>query len=1040
MDILRQLIEYQYSKTSSCPPVDADILINYGLEDITLRPYQVDGIKWLAECFHRHHGCILADEMGLGKTCQAISFLLFLKGCGESSGPHLVISPLTVLSNWSTELKSKKHLLNCQICVNELMTVSVSWLNMGERFAPSLKVLVYVGNKEERPELQMKMKTKNYNILLTTYEFNIHYRVLLTGTPVQNNLEELYTLLSFVAANIFKDKYLPDFVETFTKDPKLTSNTDMSKLHDLLRPFLLRRVKSEVIKDLPKKTEVILFHGMSALQKKYYKALLTKDIEVFENPSKITKTRLLNILVQLRKCVGHPYLFDGVEPEPFQLGEHLVEASGKLVILDRLLSYLQAQGHKVLIFSQMTRMLDIIQDYLGYRGYSYERLDGSVRGEERYLAVKNFNEDEGTFIFLLSTRAGGQGLNLVAADTVIFLDSDFNPQNDLQAAARAHRIGQTRAVRVIRLIGRSTAEEIVLKRALAKLALTHDVIEGGQFSTASDKADLIADDDYKLQDILKFGVHELFENEDSTIEDVDFEMMLGKSENGEWLADGSTNKAQASVDVNLMSNDKDVQEPKSSLYVFEGKDYSKEPTAADRKAFDELLATEAMVIEQSASNDHTLRKHGSNLLSELSETSTRKPRQPLTPEQLEARRQKMAETMARRAKEAEELAKRRAEQKNKRKEEMWLKHGYSSLKITLDSSNESEDQSDDMDVGVVVDLDQSDDESNSGRSQDLGYLVGDITQPQHTGGGKAIIVHCLDDSGYWGRGGLFTAINNISDQPKKQYELADEMKDLHLGDVHLVPMDDKRGDDHLLYCALVIAQHRDRKNNLTGIKLMTLSDALHIIYKAATDMKASVHLPRIGYNTPGFNWYGTERLIRKHLSSKGIRTYVYYYPRREATKRKPRHISSESDEPSTSNQKVRRKDPESGSSDSQSSSPQACSSKMAEPSPVQQPDAESKSSSREGFMSGVTVHFHKVPQNVINDYTARLTAQDGDVDEFISGMTTHVIVEDDLAEDQQDDLLAIVDEYRHTPVVRLTWLSDCFRRGTGLPHGDYLFG
>jgi len=169
-----------------------------------------------------------------------------------------------------------------------------------------------------------------------------------------------------------------------------------------------------------------------------------------------------------------------VEPEPFELGEHLVDASGKLQVIDQLLVFLKARGHKVLMFSQMARMLDIIQDYLGYRGYSYERLDGSVRGEERYLAIQNFNETEETFIFLLSTRAGGQGLNLMSADTVIFVDNDFNPQNDLQAAARAHRIGQTRPVKVIRLVARSTVEEIVLKRADDKLKLTNTVIEGGK--------------------------------------------------------------------------------------------------------------------------------------------------------------------------------------------------------------------------------------------------------------------------------------------------------------------------------------------------------------------------------------------------------------------------------------------------------------------------------------------------------------------------------------------------------------------------------
>jgi len=280
-----------------------------------------------------------------------------------------------------------------------------------------------------------------------------------------------------VSPDIFSLNAAEEFVECYTN---IDDSEQNAELQNLLSPFLLRRVKSEVMAHLPQKTEVLLYTGMSDIQKKYYKAILMKDLDAFNSPGGSMKTRLMNILMQLRKCVNHPYLFDGVEPEPFELGEHLVDASGKLQVIDQLLVFLKARGHKVLMFSQMARMLDIIQDYLGYRGYSYERLDGSVRGEERYLAIQNFNETEETFIFLLSTRAGGQGLNLMSADTVIFVDNDFNPQNDLQAAARAHRIGQTRPVKVIRLVARSTVEEIVLKRADDKLKLTNTVIEGGK--------------------------------------------------------------------------------------------------------------------------------------------------------------------------------------------------------------------------------------------------------------------------------------------------------------------------------------------------------------------------------------------------------------------------------------------------------------------------------------------------------------------------------------------------------------------------------
>ncbi|XP_037530300.1 chromodomain-helicase-DNA-binding protein 1-like [Nematolebias whitei] len=285
-------------------------------------------------------------------------------------------------------------------------------------------------------------RLKNQNSLLhkTLTTFSVCFRVLLTGTPVQNNLQELYSLLSFIQPSIFAPEDTDSFVDSYSNIQNRPAQA--AELQSILEPFLLRRVKSEVAVDLPKKTELVVYHGMSALQKKYYKAILMKDMEAFGNEHS-SQNRLLNILMNLRKCVDHPYLFDGVEPEPFEIGEHLIDASGKLFLLDSMLTFLHKGGHRILLFSQMTRMLDILQDYMEYKGYSYERLDGSVRGEERNLAVKNFSSKE-IFVFLLSTKAGGVGMNLTAADTVIFVDSDYNPQNDLQAAARCHRIGQNR--------------------------------------------------------------------------------------------------------------------------------------------------------------------------------------------------------------------------------------------------------------------------------------------------------------------------------------------------------------------------------------------------------------------------------------------------------------------------------------------------------------------------------------------------------------------------------------------------------------------
>ncbi|XP_068022086.1 chromodomain-helicase-DNA-binding protein 1-like isoform X2 [Melanerpes formicivorus] len=832
-----QALRRAASARAKGPGVEEAEVYRWGLTGITLRPYQLEGVNWLVQCYDVQHGCILGDEMGLGKTCQTISLLLYLTKKTTSREKFLVLCPLSVLSNWKEEL---------------------------ERFAPGLFFVTYIGNKEERPQLQQSLREQtHFRVLLTTYEicmkdaaflnlfswaalvvdeahrlknqnsvlykmlseFSVGFSLLLTGTPVQNNLQELYSLLSLIEPDIFPRTEVKEFVEYYQAVEK--ESEPAKELHSLLQPFLLRRVKSEVAAELPKKVEVVLYHGMSALQRKYYKAILMKDL--------------------------------GVEPEPFEIGDHIVEASGKLCLLDKLLSFLHTGGHRVLLFSQMTQLLDILQDYMDYRGYSYERLDGSVRGEERHLAIKNFGQQP-IFIFLLSTRAGGVGMNLTAADTVIFTDSDFNPQNDLQAIARAHRIGQDRPVKIIRLVGRDTIEEIIYRRAASKLHLTNAVLEGGQFALGAPKPQGAAA--LQLSEILKFGLDKLLSSEGSTMQDVELESILGETKEGKWVMDAALPREKESEE----------EDTENHMYVYEGKDYSKEPSREDKKAFDQLLDLQKALTEETSKEGRALRNKANALLTGLREQSSRR-KHLLSAEELEARRKKRQEAAAKRARLMEEKKRAKAEAEHKKKMAWWEANHYTSTCLPSEESDSGEEFEEDED-GLNVDLDYEDADLNC-----IKYVMGDVTHPKAEEE-DAIIVHCLDDSGRWGRGGLFTALEARSDQPRKIYEMAGKMKDLELGRALLFPIDDKKsrkkGQDLL---ALIVAQHRDRSNNLSGIKLSALEKGLKKIYLAAKKRSASVHLPRIGYATKGFNWYGTERLIRKYLASRGIPTLIYYFPR-----------------------------------------------------------------------------------------------------------------------------------------------------------------
>ncbi|CAJ0843474.1 2469_t:CDS:10, partial [Entrophospora sp. SA101] len=455
----------------------------------TLKDYQVKGLEWMVSLYNNRLNGILADEMGLGKTIQTISLITYLIEKKNQNGPFLIVVPLSTLTNWTIEF---------------------------EKWAPSVIKCVYKGTPSARKELQKEyVKHINFQVLLTTYEYIIkdksvlgkvkwvyvivdeghrmknvnsklsmiltnnyqcRYRLILTGTPLQNNLPELWSLLNFILPKIFDsvksfdEWFNTPFANTGGQD-KIALNEEESlliirRLHKVLRPFLLRRLKKDVESELPDKVERVVKCKLSALQIKLYIQMKKQGV-LFVNTGEMGKTGikgLNNTIMQLRKICNHPFVFDKVEKDlnpqyPIYNNDLLYRVSGKFEL--------------------------------------YLRLDGTTKAEDRSGLLERFNAPGSPyFVFLLSTRAGGLGLNLQTADTVIIFDSDWNPHQDLQAQDRAHRIGQTKEVKILRLISQKSIEESILARAQYKLDIDDKVIQAGKFdnkSTAEEREALLMD-------------------------------------------------------------------------------------------------------------------------------------------------------------------------------------------------------------------------------------------------------------------------------------------------------------------------------------------------------------------------------------------------------------------------------------------------------------------------------------------------------------------------------------------------------------------
>ncbi|XP_032898001.1 chromodomain-helicase-DNA-binding protein 6-like isoform X2 [Amblyraja radiata] len=476
--------------------------------DNNLREYQLEGMNWLLFNWYNRKNCILADEMGLGKTIQSITFLyeIYLMGI---RGPFLIIAPLSTIANWEREFRTWTEVNVIVYHGSQISRQMIHQYEMHYKDSEGLPIQgIFKFNAiittfemilADCPELRKiqwscviideahRLKNRNCKLLEGLKLMALEHKVLLTGTPLQNTVEELFSLLNFLEPVHFPSE--STFMEEFGD---LKTNEQVKKLQAVLKPMMLRRLKDDVEKNLAPKEETIIEVELTNIQKKYYRAILERNFSFLaKGANQANMPNLLNTMMELRKCCNHPYLINGAEekildefrevhnPEApyFQL-QAMIQAAGKLVLIDKLLPKLIAGGHKVLIFSQMVRCLDILEDYLIHRRYTYERIDGRVRGNLRQAAIDRFSKpDSDRFVFLLCTRAGGLGINLTAADTCIIFDSDWNPQNDLQAQARCHRIGQSKSVQVYRLITRNSYEREMFDKASLKLGLDRAVLQ-----------------------------------------------------------------------------------------------------------------------------------------------------------------------------------------------------------------------------------------------------------------------------------------------------------------------------------------------------------------------------------------------------------------------------------------------------------------------------------------------------------------------------------------------------------------------------------
>ncbi|CAI2386132.1 unnamed protein product [Moneuplotes crassus] len=544
-----------------------------------LYDYQLKGLNWLAYSWHQSNNVILADEMGLGKTVQTACFLNYLMTVHQITKPFLICVPLSTLHNWRRELKlwlpqayvvvlhgSKKskeiiyekefsyknHRLS-SLCKFNVLLATYEVVMNEQRILSKIDWRVLIIDEGQR------LKNINSKFYEKAANLSTEFRILLSGTPLQNNFDELLNLCTFISPEEFSSKFKDELREIFNhsllakKDTTLKAkgkdikfNEDdvqketllVNTLHTHLGKHLLRRRKKDVLKNLPRKKEVLIHSYLTKRQRQIYKLIFMKNYEglqVLEKSSKKnTKVSLrssTNILTYLRLCCNHPFLLSSrynpslraendlteESKNGQKIEDDIVKSSGKMKVIHRMLPKLLQKGHKILMFSQFKLMLNIISDYLNSQDLKFLRLDGDTKSSMRQRIIDTFNKDDSPYkIFLLSTRAGGLGINLQSADTIFIIDSDFNPHNDLQALSRAHRIGQKNDILIFRLISKSTCEEKLIETAQHKLLLGGLYVQRDKrtqnLDTASSKSTSI--EAKEMNQVLKFGANSIFSSEE----------------------------------------------------------------------------------------------------------------------------------------------------------------------------------------------------------------------------------------------------------------------------------------------------------------------------------------------------------------------------------------------------------------------------------------------------------------------------------------------------------------------------------------------